>query len=122
MAKWALLYSTASSCYPLFLARHGNYYKGHFDTKAPFSLTFLLYRLTSRVVHYDAETSAETLGTHAAMAALLERADDTEGICPAHRRTPLCALRRQGNNRFLLCSLLFRCRFVKSRFDVAVRL
>lgn len=31
-----------------------NYYKGHFDTKAPFSLTFLLYRSTSRVVHHDA--------------------------------------------------------------------
>lgn len=48
----------------LFPAHYGNYYKGHFDTKAPFSLTFLLYRLTSRVMHYDARTSAETLGTH----------------------------------------------------------
>lgn len=28
--------------------------RGHFDTKAPFSLTFLLHRLTSRVVHHDA--------------------------------------------------------------------
>lgn len=44
-------YSESLHPHLFHLLFHGNYYKGHFDTKAPFSLTFLLYRLTSRAVH-----------------------------------------------------------------------